>query len=99
MNSEKLLDLLREGKVPLSFNDSGMPSYAASAPIYELMQFVKALAMGYMRLYNRLQIMEKCRKSDMIAKQVLEELTGMPTMSANDMAAQLIFGNQKGAAS
>ena len=64
MNSEKLLDLLREGKIPLSLNESGMPSYAASAPIYELMQFVKALSAGYMRLYSRVQIMEKCRKEN-----------------------------------
>lgn len=60
MFTEKQLELLREGKIPLTFEDDGMPTQAADAPFFERMQFLRALAMGYMRLYNRTRLLEKC---------------------------------------
>lgn len=56
--SEKELDLIREGKIPIRFGADGLPE-AAHEPIYELMRFISALAKGYMRLFNAKKIYEK----------------------------------------
>lgn len=68
MFTEKQLDMLREGKIPLQFTDSGMPVFAANAPIFELMLFVRALAKGYMRLYNRVKFLEKIANPNFIQR-------------------------------
>lgn len=65
MFTEKQLDMLREGKIPMQFTDSGMPVFAANAPIFELKLFVRALAKGYMRLYNRAKFLEKIANSNL----------------------------------
>lgn len=65
MFTEKQLDMLREGKIPLQFTGSGMPVFVANAPIFELMLFVRALAKGYMRLYNRAKFLEKIANSNL----------------------------------
>lgn len=69
MFTEKQLDLLKEGKIPLSFDDKGTPLPAVNTPFFELMLFVRALALGYMRLYNRVQIREKCAKAKIDRKE------------------------------
>lgn len=56
--SEKELDLIREGKIPIRFGDDGLP-LAAHEPIFERMRFLSSLAKGYMRLYNFKKIYEK----------------------------------------
>lgn len=58
--TEKELDLIREGKIPVRFGNDGLP-VAAHEPIFELMRFVSALAKGYMRLYNFKKIFEKAQ--------------------------------------
>lgn len=60
--TERQLDLIREGKIPIQFDSDGKP-LAVHEPIFELMQFISALADGYMRLYNRDQIRLKTRGS------------------------------------
>ncbi len=55
-------DLLREGKVPLTFGPDGLPPQAHE-PFYERMQFLAQLCQGYMRLYNRVKVMEQTRSA------------------------------------
>lgn len=56
--TEKQLDSIREGKIPIQFGADGLP-IAAHEPIFELMRFISALAKGYMRLYNSEKIRER----------------------------------------
>lgn len=69
MFTERQLNMLREGKIPLSFNDNGMPSQAANAPIFELMLFIRALAAGYTHLFNRVRFLEKCANAKFSRKE------------------------------
>ena len=58
--SEKELDLIRQGKLAIRFGDDGLPE-AAHEPMFERMRFLSALARGYMVLYQRCKIHEKCQ--------------------------------------
>ena len=60
MFTEKELEMIQDGKIPLIISSDGMPSMAKDAPIFELMLFIRALAKGYMRLFNRNKFLEKC---------------------------------------
>ena len=61
MDDAKFLELLSEGKTPLTLCADGLPPQAHE-PIFERMRFVAHLCQGYMRLYNRVRILEKTRK-------------------------------------
>lgn len=63
MFSEKQLDDIRAGKVPISIDRSGLPVVALNAPIYELGLLLRAMASGYMRLYNRNKIHDTCENA------------------------------------
>lgn len=52
MQNAKLLDLVRSGQVPIVIREDGIPEIAAGEPYYELVQAVRALAAGYMWLFN-----------------------------------------------
>lgn len=60
MDEAKFLELLSSGQVPLTFGADGLPPQAHE-PIFERMRFVAHLCQGYMRLYNRVRILEKTR--------------------------------------
>lgn len=59
--TEKELDMIRQGKISIRFGDDGLPA-AAHEPIFELMRFLSALAKGYMTLYQRCKIHDKCQE-------------------------------------
>lgn len=52
MQNAKMLDLIRDGQIPIVIRADGLPDIVAGEPYYELMQAVRALAAGYMRLFN-----------------------------------------------
>lgn len=60
MDEKKFLELLSSGQVPLTLGIDGLPPQAHE-PIFERMRFVAHLCQGYMRLYNRVRILEKTR--------------------------------------
>lgn len=59
MQNAKLLDLVRSGQVPIVIREDGIPEIAAGEPYYELMLAVRAMAAGYMRLYNQNKVMTR----------------------------------------
>ena len=54
------LELIREGKTPLRYENG--KAVILSEPFYERMQFLEALAEGYMRLWQRNRIIRRCEK-------------------------------------
>lgn len=58
--SEKELDLIRQGKLAIRFGEDGQP-LAAHEPIFERMRFLSAVCKGYMVLYQRMKIHERCQ--------------------------------------
>ena len=65
---ETKLDRIREGDVPLEIGESGLPRDFINAPYYEQKEFVKALAAGYMRNYNKVRSLRNAVKKEMEAK-------------------------------
>ena len=60
MRNPKLIDDIREGKAPLVIGNDGLPVQLQDGGIYEMKEFIPALSAGYMRLYNRIKIQDKC---------------------------------------
>lgn len=56
----KQFDLIRQGKVPVVLRD-GKPE-ACSEPVYELLQWMTAIAHGYNELYKRCKFLERIAK-------------------------------------
>ena len=54
------LELIREGKTPLRYENG--KAVILNEPFYERMQFLEALADGYMRLWQRNRIIRRCEK-------------------------------------
>lgn len=58
--TEKELDLIRQGKLGIRFGADGQPE-GAHEPMFERMRFLSAVCKGYMVLYQRAKIHEKCQ--------------------------------------
>jgi len=63
---EKLLDNIRQGKIPITeIGKNGVPGYAVRMPYFELMQLVAALAAGYMANYNKVRSLRNLVRKEM----------------------------------
>ena len=62
---EKLLDNIRQGKIPLSdIGENGVPAFANGMPYYELMQLLAAVCRGYMVNYNKIRSLRNMVKRE-----------------------------------
>lgn len=54
---ETTLKRVREGKCLIAVDEDGMPMIAKELPIYELRQYIAAMARGYNEQHRRIEVL------------------------------------------
>lgn len=61
---EKLLDEIRNGESEIASSESGIPQIAVNAPVFELLQLLAAMTVGYNRNVKRINALRAIAKKN-----------------------------------